>query len=284
VKRKLTVIVAATILTGALCASAQGRWGTGRGAQNIYSDEQVCRNGVTWRYADIDPQHPVTYGPSGGGIPLPMTLYRVISSPTTGGPVEENPVPALTGPENLPVPVNPTWVDPAEVGSGGLTGYEGLYAHSAIFTSEFRQVQPVGADVRVQWSYSPSIPFELGFVFPRWTVADCHLIDIAPREFPNRVRPEIRRDQVAVAVITTPTLDAGSIKARGVRFGTDGFRAKPRAWRLRDADGDADRDLVLRFNTRLAGISCTSRTAKLEARLQDGTRISGSDTVEPVGC
>lgn len=287
-KWRLVLLAALAVLLSS-APGADARWGTGAGAQTVYSDEQVCRNGVTWRYATIRPLEyldPMTGQPSSTatGTPVPVRLYDVLSSAYAGGPVEQTPAARLTGPDDLAVGVNPIWIDPAEVGFGGLTDYRGLYDYSAIFTFEFQALRPVGGRVRVQWRFAPNQPYSDFFVWPTWPVANCHLIDIAPGEFPNSVNPRVRGEEVAVAVLTTPEFDAGRIDRATARLRSGGHRAGARSSRRYDSDSDGDRDVVLRFATRRAGIRCGTLAARLTARLRDGTRIRGSDTVEPVGC
>src|SRR4029450_10159634 len=87
-------------------APAQTRDGARAPALRLCTDEQVCRNGVTWRYATIRPLEdldPMTGQPSptATGTPVPVRLYDVLSSAYAGGPVEQTPAVRLTGPDGL---------------------------------------------------------------------------------------------------------------------------------------------------------------------------------------
>jgi len=278
-----------------LAQEAPARWGTGQGEPPAWNDEQVCRNGVAWRYATVGPAYvrtdPVTgqlvADLDGSGSARTKYLYDAVSTPFTGGDPEANPSPVLSR-RTLPVPYHPFWIDPAVV---GITGSDwgsdrpGLFDFSAHFILQFNALQPASGQIRVQWRFTPNGPYSnQGEDYPEWPVDDCYLIDVEPGEFPNRVAYRVPRDQIAVAVLTTPGLDASRIDEGSVRLGTRGETAEPRYSKDTDIDDDGDRDFVARFLSSQTGIRCASTSVRLTARLAGGRSIAGSDSVEPVGC
>jgi len=294
-RRALTLCALTFGVLAVYAHDASARWGTGQGQPPAWNDEQVCRNGVAWRYATVGPAYvkpdPATGQPvadvDGSGAPRTKYLYDAVSTPFTGGDPEANPSPVLSR-RTLAVRYHPIFVDPDEVGIHGSDwegNRPGLFDFSAHFTLQFDTLQPATGQIRVQWRFTPSGPYSnQGEDYPEWPVNDCYLIDVEPGEFPNRVAYRVPRDQVAVAVLTTPGLDARRIDGDTVRLGTGGEAARPRYTKEADVDGDGDRDLVARFATSQTGIRCASTSVRLTARLDSGRTIAGSDGVEPVGC
>jgi hypothetical protein len=311
--------------------SAKAPWGTGEGRPPAWRNEQVCLNGITWRYAtieapylrdkvvrdpttgepvidpntgkpmlEIDPKtgKPVVEpDPNGTGPPRTLKLHDVVSTPYRDDDpdVKQHPSPVLTH-DNLTVPANPVWLDPKEVGIAESerihNNFPGLFNYSTIYTLQFPHLQAANGKVRVQWRYAPNQlepppnwPYDENIPYAIWSIDDCYLIDLEPGEFPNHVNPRVPGDEVAVAVLTTGGFDAKRIEKETVRFGTNGRRAKVHgSMKVRDMDGDGDRDAVFRFMAGDTGINCGSSLTKLEAKLKSGKRISGADSVEPVGC
>lgn len=107
-------------------------------------------------------------------------------------------------------------------------------------------------------------------------------IDIKPGSFPNAIKPRSRW-LIPVAILTTSTFDATTVDPVMIRFGRIGTAA-PVQSALRDADGDGDTDLILRFEARQSGIQCGDTTATLTGRTFDGQAIEGSDSIKTVWC
>jgi hypothetical protein len=290
----LCVLTAGVLVT--LAQDAPARWGTGQGEPPGWNDEQVCRNGVAWLYATVGPPYiktdPATGqpvpDPDGSGPPRTQHLYDAVATPFTGGDPDPNPSPVLSR-KTLAVPYHPIWVDPDVVGIHGSDwgpgNRPGLFDFSAHFVLQFNALQPASGQVRVQWRFTPNGAYSAqGEDYPEWPVDDCYLIDVEPGKFPNRVAYRVPRDQIAVAVLTTPGLDAARIEESSVRLGTRGETAKPRYSKDTDIDDDGDRDFVARFLSSQTGIRCASTSVRLTARLAGGRSITGSDSVEPVGC
>jgi hypothetical protein len=264
---RVVFVCCVCLATSALLpAAAWAPWGTGAMGPPAFKDEQVCRNGVTWRYVHIE---------AGGA-----DLLRPNAVATAAG----EPVP-LAGPVDMRVPAQPTYVDASEINDAGffwITGYPGVLTHSVVQTLQFKRVVSPNTDINVTWDEPGFVGPNSGFAFPTWTARKCHLIDLEPGEFPNEVHP--RSLDVEVAVLTTHGFKAKRIKRASLRFGTNGFRASADRSKLVDVDRDDDRDLLVSFRTAHTGIDCASSSAKLRARLHDGTKISGTDSVLPVGC
>ena len=108
-------------------------------------------------------------------------------------------------------------------------------------------------------------------------------IDITPGGFPNSINPA-GRGVVPVAVLTTPTFNAALVAAPTVRFGATGTEAAPVHFALEDVDLDGDLDLILQFTTLQTGIICGITSATLTGMTIDGVAITGTDSVNTVGC
>jgi hypothetical protein len=108
-------------------------------------------------------------------------------------------------------------------------------------------------------------------------------IDIKPGSPQNSVNPR-SRGKITVAILTTDSIDAGTVDPTTVLFGATGTEAAPVGWALEDVDGDGDADLVLRFDTEGTGIACGDISASLTGETVDGNAIQGSDSVKTVGC
>ena len=108
-------------------------------------------------------------------------------------------------------------------------------------------------------------------------------IDITPGGFPNSINPA-GRGVVPVAILTTGTFNAALVDAQTVRFGATGTEAAPVHFALEDVDLDGDLDLVLQFTTLQTGIICGITSATLTGMTIDGVAITGTDSVNTVGC
>ena len=114
-------------------------------------------------------------------------------------------------------------------------------------------------------------------------VTDCYLfapIDVQPGKAPNAV--PIGHGDVTVAVLTTGTMRAGDLVATTFRFGPK--KASPRRSALRDVNKDHRADLVLRFGSVAAGLTCSTRTVRLTGKTPSGGKLEARDKVVPTGC
>jgi hypothetical protein len=115
------------------------------------------------------------------------------------------------------------------------------------------------------------------------TVTDCYLfarIDVQPGRSPNKV--PIGQGEVSVAVLATGIMRADRLKPQTFRFGPKKAAAKGSA--LRDVNRDNRADLVLRFGSVAAGLTCSTSTARLKGQSPSGGKLEGSDKVVPTGC
>jgi hypothetical protein len=108
-------------------------------------------------------------------------------------------------------------------------------------------------------------------------------IDIRPQGQANRIDPASDR-RVGVAILSEDGFDPATVIADTVRFGATGVEAAPVNAVLRDADGDSDIDMVLRFRIQDTGIQCGQTSAVLTGQTASGHTIAASDAVRTVGC
>ena len=114
-------------------------------------------------------------------------------------------------------------------------------------------------------------------------VTDCYLfapIDVVPGSSSNKV--PIGHGDVNVAVLTTATMDASALDPKTFRFGPKKAAKKGKA--LRDVNGDNRPDLVLRFGSVPAGLTCKTRTVQLTGQSPSGGKLEAKGTVTPTGC
>ena len=108
-------------------------------------------------------------------------------------------------------------------------------------------------------------------------------IDIKPGSFPNSINPR-SNGVIPVAILTTDTFDATTVDIMNLRFGPNGAVEAHGRGHIEDVDGDGDLELVLHFRTQDTGIVCGATSATLTGNTFTGHAISGSDSVNTVGC
>jgi hypothetical protein len=108
-------------------------------------------------------------------------------------------------------------------------------------------------------------------------------IAIRPRHEANRINPKSNA-HIQVAILTDNGFDATTVLPDTVRFGSTGTEVAPVNFVLRDADGDGDIDMILRFPIQDAGIQCGQTAAFLRGQTSEGHSIEGSDFIRTVGC
>jgi hypothetical protein len=117
------------------------------------------------------------------------------------------------------------------------------------------------------------------YLFGTLTISEVTIsgqIDIKPGSDPNSINLG-SNGVLPVAVITTPSFDAGTIDPETVKL--EGVA--PAKWALADVDADGDADLILHFDTpQLAGVLSVGDTeATLTAETTGGTGFQASDSV-----
>ncbi len=115
-------------------------------------------------------------------------------------------------------------------------------------------------------------------------------IDIKPGSFPNSINPRAK-GVIPVAILSISTakgepldFDATRVDPLSVQFGPQGATEVHRRGHVEDVDRDGDRDLVLHFDTPAIGIQCGDTAAALTGRTVNGQGMTGSDSVNTVGC
>jgi hypothetical protein len=113
-------------------------------------------------------------------------------------------------------------------------------------------------------------------------------IDIKPGDKRNIINLR-SKDVVPVAILTTSTVkgdtldfDATQVEPKAVKFGPN--KAKSVSHKTKDIDHDGDKDLILRFKIRKAGIACGDTKATLTGKTFSGQAFTGSDFIKTVGC
>ena len=136
------------------------------------------------------------------------------------------------------------------------------------------------------------------YVFELPPVTRIVTIDVKPGDSKNRVRTA-GNEEIAVAVLATPTFDATTVDPSTVCFGeappaggstsyqqpagvdADCSEAHRRG-HLADVDGDGDIDLVLHFEAAQTGFDSGDTTARLTGRTTSGAEIAGTDSIRTV--
>ena len=107
-------------------------------------------------------------------------------------------------------------------------------------------------------------------------------VDIKPDRALNTVNPR-NNEVIPVAVLGSIDLDATQVDPATVTFGVDGAQPAPGA-KIEDVDMDGFMDVLFEFETQDTGIVCGDTEVTLDGELFDGTTISGTDTIETIGC
>ncbi|MEM2367445.1 MAG: PHB depolymerase family esterase [Candidatus Bathyarchaeia archaeon] len=102
------------------------------------------------------------------------------------------------------------------------------------------------------------------------------IIDIRPRSFPNTINLQ-SQGIIPVAIITTDNFDVTKVDPETVRFGREGWEAKPAHYAFEDIDGDNDIDMILHFPIQETGIQLGDTEAKLTGR-----SFYGTDTIKTI--
>ncbi|HET7207250.1 MAG TPA: hypothetical protein VFI95_11800 [Terriglobales bacterium] len=89
---------------------------------------------------------------------------------------------------------------------------------------------------------------------------------------------------VAVAVLSSATLDAATLDPASVRFGETGEEAAPLDWALQDVNSDGHADLLLHFGIQDAGMSCWSSWVSLTGRTLAGKSVRGTQWLLVQAC
>jgi len=114
-------------------------------------------------------------------------------------------------------------------------------------------------------------------------VTDCFLyapIDVEPGKSSNKV--PIGHGEVSVAALGTRIMRADGLTPSDFRFGPG--EASATGSELRDVNGDDRSDLVLRFSSVAAGLTCSTRSVLLVGKSPSGGTFEGTDKVSPKDC
>jgi hypothetical protein len=105
-------------------------------------------------------------------------------------------------------------------------------------------------------------------------------VDVAPSDRQNRVDPA-GTGVVAVALLSSATLNATRVLSDTLRFGTSGAVSRAR-W-TRDVNGDGRLDFVHQFRIADTGLKCGDTQAPLTAKLPSGRNVYAVGAVTTVG-
>jgi len=234
------------------------------------------------------------YADAGVPLPRPMTVVITAGVPERiyGQPINEhlrarkavnflvqqlhcNPVPDIAyWPPNADDPyTNVT----RYVYSGGIYGTEVVYYEIGNGAHGW----PGG----IQYAIPSSIGWitrHIDGVEEMWSILKKHAlpeqvsIDIKPGSCTNSVNLK-SEGVIPVAILTTCSFDATKVDHETVRFGREGWEAKPVHYALEDVDNDGDIDMILHFRTQDTGIQPGDTIAKLTGR-----SFYGTDTIRIV--
>lgn len=87
-----------------------------------------------------------------------------------------------------------------------------------------------------------------------------------------------------VAILSTPTFDAGTVNPASLSFGTGGATAQNGKGHLEDVNNDGLPDLVVQFPSQKIGARCNDTALFLTGATFNGTPIQGSEAIQTVGC
>ena len=108
-------------------------------------------------------------------------------------------------------------------------------------------------------------------------------IDIKPDSFPNSVNPK-NKGIIPVAILGAIDFDALQSDLSTLKFGPDEASIAHSMVHVEDVNGDGYLDLVTHFKTQETGIACGEIEATLTGYTFDGQGLTGTDSVEVVGC
>jgi hypothetical protein len=113
-------------------------------------------------------------------------------------------------------------------------------------------------------------------VFP----PDRVFIDIRPNTLANNLNPS-GHDQIAVAVLSSPSFDAGTVDRSSIKFGRTGMEAPALscAASLSDVNVDGLPDLVCNFDESTTGFQLGDTTGYWSGRTVSGRTLRGFDAV-----
>jgi hypothetical protein len=87
-----------------------------------------------------------------------------------------------------------------------------------------------------------------------------------------------------VAILSTPSFDAGTVDPASLTFGTGGATPLNGKGHLEDVNNDGLPDLVVQFPSPRIGARCNDTALFLTGATFAGTPIQGSETIQTVGC
>ena len=113
------------------------------------------------------------------------------------------------------------------------------------------------------------------------------LIDIRPSkdpDRPNRLDPNSIDKKIKVAILSTNDFDALQVDQTTIGFGPLEAPPDPAKCKVKDFNEDGLSDLSCKFKISETGIACGDTEATLIGETFGGESISGTDSIETVGC
>lgn len=108
-------------------------------------------------------------------------------------------------------------------------------------------------------------------------------IDIEPGIFPNSINPKSNKS-IPVAILTTSTFDASTVKSASTTFGTTGIEAPVVKTAMQDVNGDGRVDMLLYFSVEQTGFKCGDTTGILKGKTLSNGNVEGKDSVVIAPC
>jgi hypothetical protein len=92
------------------------------------------------------------------------------------------------------------------------------------------------------------------------------------------------KGETPVAILSTPTFDAGTIDPASLALGPGGAPVVTGKAHLEDVNGDGLPDLVVHFLSPQIGARCNDTALFLTGATLAGKAVQGSETIQTVGC
>lgn len=109
-------------------------------------------------------------------------------------------------------------------------------------------------------------------------------IEIKPTAAPPVPINPKEKGVTPVAILGSPTFDAGTVDPASLKFGTGGATPQNGKGHLEDVNHDGIPDMVVQFPSQQIGARCNDTALFLTGSTLSGAPIQGSEAIQTVGC